>query len=68
MAHRTVKNGYTDLVTRINKLPQGAPPSELLNRILKILMDEKEAGLLAQLPVRPFTAAKAAATERPRRQ
>nr|MEE4268952.1 (Fe-S)-binding protein [Candidatus Krumholzibacteria bacterium] len=60
MAHRTVKNGYSDLVTRINKLPQGAPPSELLNRILKILMDEKEAGLLAQLPVRPFTAAKAA--------
>ncbi len=60
MAHRTVKSGYSDLVTRLNKLPQGAPPSEHLNRILKILMDENEAALLAQLPIKPFTARKAA--------
>ena len=60
MAHHSVKNGYRELVTRLNKMPQGAPPSELLNRILALLMEEKEAGLLAQLPMRPFTAQKAA--------
>ncbi len=60
MAHRTVKKGYDQLVTRLNKAPQGAPPSALLNRILAILMNEKEAGLLAQLPIKPFTAEVAA--------
>jgi ferredoxin len=60
MAHRTVKSGYADLVTRLNRMPQGAPPGKLLNGILGMLMDEKEAGLLARLPVRPFTAKKAA--------
>ena len=56
MAHRTVKKGYDQLVTRLNKSPQGAPPSELLNQILAILMNEKEASLLALLPIKPFTA------------
>jgi len=60
MAHRTIKTGYDDLVTRLNKAPQGAPPSLVLNRILAMLMNEKEAGLLALLPIKPFTAAKAA--------
>ena len=60
MAHRTVKSGYAELVTRLNKLPQGAPPSELLNRILALLMNEQEAALIARLPIRPFTAARAA--------
>jgi len=60
MAHRTVKTGYDELVTRLNRAPQGAPPSELLNRILAMLMDEKEAGLLALLPIKPFTADTAA--------
>lgn len=60
MAHRTVRDGYDRFVDRLNRAPQGAPPSRLLNRILALLMDEKEAGLLAQLPIRPFTAAKAA--------
>jgi len=60
MAHQTLKTGYDDLVTRLNKAPQGAPPSELLNRILSMLMNEKEAGLLSLLPIRPFTAEKAA--------
>ena len=60
MAHRTVKTGYDDLVTRLNRAPQGAPPSELLNRILAMLMNEREAGLLALLPIKPFTAEKAA--------
>ncbi len=56
MAHRTVKKGYDQLVTRLNRSPQGAPPSAVLNRILAILMNEKEAGLLSQLPIKPFTA------------
>jgi ferredoxin len=60
MAHRTVRDGYANLVTRLNKSPQGAPDSPLLRQILGILMNEKEAGLLAQLPLRPFTARKAA--------
>jgi ferredoxin len=60
MAHRTVKNGYSNFVTRLNKSPQGAPPSELLNQILAMLMNEKEAGLLALLPIKPFKAEKAA--------
>lgn len=60
MAHHTLKNGYSQLVTRLNRFPQGAPPSELLHKILKILVSEKEAGLVALLPIKPFTAAKAA--------
>jgi formate hydrogenlyase subunit 6/NADH:ubiquinone oxidoreductase subunit I len=60
MAHRTVKSGYDQLVNRLNKAPQGAPPSRLLNRILAMLMNEHEASLLSLLPIKPFTAAKAA--------
>ena len=60
MAHRTVKSGYAQLVERLNRAPQGAPPSKLLNRILAMLMNEHEAGLLALLPIKPFTARKAA--------
>jgi len=60
MAHRTVKSGYDQLTRRLNRFPQGAPPSQTLERILSLLMNEQEAGLVAQLPIRPFTAAKAA--------
>ena len=60
MAHRTVKTGYDTLVDRLNRSPQGAPPSKLLNRILAMLMDEREASLLSLLPIKPFTAEKAA--------
>jgi len=60
MAHRTVKSGYDELVARLNRAPQGAPPSALLNRILAMMMNEREAGLLALLPIKPFTAARAA--------
>ncbi len=60
MAHRTLKSGYDQLVERLNKFPQGAPPSQLLNRILALLMNEQEASLLSLLPIKPFTAAKAA--------
>jgi len=60
MAHRTVKSGYDKLVDRLNRSPQGAPPSSLLNRILAMLMNEREASLLSLLPIKPFTVAKAA--------
>ncbi|MBL8968805.1 MAG: 4Fe-4S dicluster domain-containing protein [Spirochaetaceae bacterium] len=60
MAHRTLKNGYSSLVERLNRFPQGAPPSELLFRILSVLFSEKEAALVALLPLRPFDAATAA--------
>ncbi|MEN8006971.1 MAG: 4Fe-4S dicluster domain-containing protein [Candidatus Krumholzibacteriota bacterium] len=60
MAHRTVKSGYDQLVDRLNRFPQGAPPSRLLNRILALLMNEREASLLSLLPIKPFTAEKAA--------
>lgn len=50
---------YHHLVDRLNRFPQGAPPSESLYAILKILFSEREAGLAAQLPIKPFTAADA---------
>jgi Na+-translocating ferredoxin:NAD+ oxidoreductase RNF subunit RnfB len=60
MAHHTLKSGYTSLVERLNRFPQGAPPSETLFKILSILFSEKEAGLVARLPIKPFRAAQAA--------
>ncbi len=60
MAHHTVKRGYLDLADRVNRFPQGAPRSELLFHILELLFSEREARLVAQLPIRPFTAEKAA--------
>lgn len=60
MAHHHNNSLYERLVERINQFPQGAPPSAALYRILQILFSEKEAGLVAQLPIRPFTAATAA--------
>lgn len=60
MAHRTLKNGYSKLVDRLNRYPQGAPPSELLDKILHMLFSEKEAALVSQLPIKPFTVKKAA--------
>jgi ferredoxin len=56
MSHVTLKSGYTELVERLNRFPQGAPPSETLYKILKILFSEREAGLVALLPIKPFTA------------
>jgi ferredoxin len=60
MAHVTTRHAYQALSDRLNRLPQGAPPSDLLFRILEMLFSEREAGLVAQLPIRPVTAAKAA--------
>ncbi len=59
MAHITLKSGYTELVERLNRFPQGAPPSDTLYKILKILFSEREAELVALLPIKPFTAEKA---------
>ncbi len=60
MAHHALRSGYTNLVERLNRFPQGAAPSKLLNRILAILFSEREAGLVSQLPIKPFNARKAA--------
>ncbi len=60
MAHRTPRQSYRNLTERLNRFPQGAPPSELLYKILAMLFDEREAELVAKLPIRPFTADKAA--------
>ena len=60
MAHQTLRSGYRQLVDRLNLLPQGAPPSDVLYAILKMLFSQREAELVAMLPIRPFTAARAA--------
>ena len=60
MAHLAARTGYQKLVNRLNKYPQGAPPSKLLYEILKVLMSEKEAALVALVPIKPFTAKTAA--------
>ncbi len=59
MSHHTLKAGYGELIGRLNRFPQGAPPAELLYEILALLFSEREATLVAQLPVRPFTARRA---------
>jgi NAD-dependent dihydropyrimidine dehydrogenase PreA subunit len=56
VSHITAKSVYKKLEERLNRFPQGAPPSETLYKILSILFSEKEAGLVAQLPIKPFTA------------
>lgn len=66
MAHRTLKSSYAELTDRLNRFPQGAPPSELLFSILRVLFSEKEAHLVSLLPIKPFdaeTAARAWKTE-----
>ena len=59
MAHNTVKSGFVELIERLNRFPQGAPPSDTLYKILQIIFNEREAGLVALLPIKPFTAKKA---------
>jgi len=60
MAHLTPRSGYAQLADRLNRFPQGAPPSNLLYSILRMLFSEKEASLVSLLPIKPFTARKAA--------
>ena len=59
MAHNTIKSSYSRLADRLNRFPQGAPPSELLFKILKMLFSQKEAKLVSLMPIKPFTAKKA---------
>jgi Fe-S-cluster-containing hydrogenase component 2 len=60
MAHRTLKSSHGRLVERLNRFPQGAPPSDLLFAILRLLFSEKEAELVSLLPIKPFDADTAA--------
>ncbi|HEY5589006.1 MAG TPA: (Fe-S)-binding protein, partial [Candidatus Paceibacterota bacterium] len=55
MSHITGKSAYESLEQRINRFPQGAPHSETLHKILKMLISEKDAELVAKLPIKPFT-------------
>ena len=58
MAHRTSRSGYLDLVNRLNRHPQGAPPSKLLFRILEMLFSERDAELAALLPIKQAMASR----------
>jgi ferredoxin len=60
MGHITSKDAYKNLEERINWFTQGAPPSDNLYKILQVLYTEREAKWVSLLPVRPFTAKKAA--------
>jgi ferredoxin len=60
MAHTLLDSGYSRLTNRLNRCPQGAPPSDLLRKILAMLFTEQEADLVARLPIKPFTVEKAA--------
>jgi len=55
MSHMVGKSAYKKLEERLNRFPQGSPPSETLYKILSILFNEKEAELVSQLPIKPFT-------------
>lgn len=54
MSHISNKDAYKSLEERINRFPQGAPPSKTLYKILSMLFSEKEAELVAMLPIKPF--------------
>ncbi len=59
VSHQTAKKAYKNLEERLNQFPQGAPPSKTLYKILSILFSEKEAEIVAQLPIKPFNVKKA---------
>ena len=59
MSHIVGKSAYKNLEERINRFPQGAPPSKALYDILAILFSEREAELVAQLQIKHFTLKKA---------
>ena len=60
MAHSVQQSAYRRLTDRLNRFPQGAPPSKLLTKILMVLFEEKEAERVSLLPIKPFNARKAA--------
>jgi len=60
MPHIDHTTSYHRLALRLNRFPQGAPPSKQLYDILAILFTKEEARLVSMLPVRVFTAHRAA--------
>lgn len=60
MSPSVTKDGFKSLEERLNRFPQGAPPSETLYKILEMLFSEEEAKLVAMLPVTAFPIKKAA--------
>jgi formate hydrogenlyase subunit 6/NADH:ubiquinone oxidoreductase subunit I len=52
---------YSRLADRLNRFPQGAPPTKTLYKILKLLFSAKEADYVSLLPIKPFTVKTAAA-------
>ncbi len=52
---------YGRLADRLNRFPQGAPPTETLYKILEMLFSQKEADYVARLPIKPFKVKTAAA-------
>ncbi len=64
MTHLASREAYRHLVDRLNRYPQGAPPSEVLYRILSLLFTPRQAVLVSALPIKPFRLATAAAAWR----
>ena len=60
MAHLTGRTGYKNLIDRYNRFPHGAPESETLYEILKVLFTQSEASLVSILPIKPFSVKDAA--------
>lgn len=60
MAHLTGRTGYKELIDRYNKFPQGAPESESLYEILRVMFTHEEASLVSLLPIKPFSVKAAA--------
>ncbi|MFR2266487.1 MAG: hypothetical protein ACLS51_10125 [Clostridium sp.] len=54
MSHMIGKESYKSLEERLNKFPQGTPPSEALYMILSLMFTEEEAALISLLPFREF--------------
>lgn len=54
MSHLVGKDAYKSLEERLNKFPQGAPPSETLYKILSMMFTERESELVAKLPIKAF--------------
>lgn len=60
MSHNIVKESYRKLSERLNRFPQGAPPTKLLFQILEVLFTSEEAELVSLLPIKPFNVKSAA--------
>jgi ferredoxin len=54
MSHQNAMASYRRLSQRLNRFPQGAPPTKLLFQILGVLFSPEEAELVALLPMKPF--------------